>query len=204
MNSRKANARIDNSTRKLRLSFRPEQLHTGTYSTREWVIQFCRRLEHLKIATVLEEKIDGHHRDDKRHLSRDNACYTDFLVVSTLDYAESPPEQLAEAISHRESAGTLMWILKLDPDDFRESAFGQYDWWHALSGSEHEGRFKELGKDGWKDEQTQAAKLISNHPSCEHPSPACPNHRREPAASPSFSSRLGGWFKRHRVPMAPT
>lgn len=204
MNHVKAKPRYDENKRNLLISYVPDQSGIDTkYPTFAWAQQFKRRLDVLKITTILSGgTIDGYHRDDDRHISRDSACYTDFLVLFTLDYAEKPPEQLNEVIHNRNclrgyenSDKTLMWILKLDSLDFRVCEFGQYSWWHVLKGSEYQERFIiELDEVTCRDEQTKAAQLISDHPSCEWHSPVCPSHQTEQSASPGFTFRLPRLF----------
>lgn len=209
MNRAKAKPRYDESKRNLLISYVREQSDIDTkYPTLAWAQQFKRRLDVLKITTVLEEKTDGYHRDDTRHVSRDSACYTDFLVLFTLDYAEKPPEQLNEIIRNRNCLRgyedideTLMWILKLDSLDFRICEFGQYSWWHVLKGSEYQERFiVELDQVTGRDEQTKAAQIINDHPSCKKHSPVCPNHQIEQSPSPRFIFRLSKLFGRRGSP----
>lgn len=208
MNHVKAKPRYDENKRNLLISYVPEQSGIDTkYPTLAWAQQFKRRLDILKITAALSGgTIDGYHRDDARHISRDSACYTDFLVLFTLDYAEKPPEQLEVVIQNRnclhnnnnsDSDNLLMWILKLDSLDFRICEFGQYSWWHVLKGSEYQERFiVELGQVTCDDEQNKAAQLISEHPDCGQPSPVCPNHQSRQSTFFRFTFRLPKLFGR--------
>jgi len=189
------------------------------------VQQFERRLKFLDVDTELVDKQEAgshvnaelvekqkasSHKDAEDVIEiRNGPSYTDFLVVFTLDYSEAyskaPPKQLVDAIHNRNClCGSdnplIMWILKLHPDDFRLTDFGKHPWWHQLIGTEYQGRFKGLEKEGWDNEQTKAAQLINDHPSCKKHSPICPNHKIEQSASPRFTFRLPKLFGQRGSP----
>lgn len=203
----KPESRFDDG-RKLLISFVPEEDMgiANPTTTQSWANRLAKHLNAKKknFSTVVYNQA-GTHKDANTRVS---GTYTDFLVVYTVDYASSPPPELAKVVDEikhlDEQSKMLMWLAQYDADSYRDSGLSElFQFWHVLTGKGKNGtRFRKPGEDpAWEDDLTDAASHIHNHPSCDQKSPVCPKHQSSTTAnnqnntaqSPSFIKRIFGW-----------
>lgn len=180
--------------RRLLISFVPEEgLSSGLESkTRMWAQQFSRHLNNgMRNFSALVYREPGTHQAENNRIS---GTYSDFLVVFTVDYASESPPELDKIIEENHQLGDQnsirMWLARYDADSYSIWA-KEYKYWHVLTGKGKDGeRFRRYGEgegDAWKDDLTDAAKAIHDHPSCDRPSDICP---WQPSSAPKRASRL--------------
>lgn len=194
--------------RRLLVSYKPENypVNKDKATIKDWSEQFSMRLnlKNREFSTVISANA-GVHKDE---IERISGSYTDFLVVFTTYYANTPPSVFDKVAAELNDVGNktslLMWLAKYDPDDINDSIlYEKCRCWHVLSGKGHEGRFREIEEQGWRDDLSDAAKAIHNHPSCNQKSDICPKFVQtgnpgENDKQQSFVSSLLGFF--HKEP----
>jgi hypothetical protein len=165
--------------RKLLVSFVPPNGEAGV-SAKQWVDDFILAIE--KYQEQDEDTVMLLNGEAGDHVDyRNDAGWTDLIVICTDNVAAKPPDEIKERIMDIQIGSEdhhLVWAAIYDACDFQRIKLKKlYDSWHVLTGQGHGGRrLKTQDDDNYKDDLDDAACHITDHKTCESSSPICPKN----------------------------